>query len=1040
MKTATLTLLLLAAGCNSSVTIDLAGLQPLSANAPATLAPRASTRVLASGGTRPYAFAWESGAPRSGPSATLDPSTGELRAGPLGRVQERIVVTDQKGEVVTVELSITPALAVDPTRALVDPGSYADFDAVGGQPPYRFALLGLSGEDQVDELTGVLRAGSRGGRGATVRVTDAAGAEATAEVLVTSNFVAGSVAMDVALLDADLDGVLDVAVATNGVGVVPVLKGDGEGNFGEPLTELALGAFPRALVAADLDGDGLDDLAVVGTSPDVLVVYRQKPGVVGGFAEALRWPVGKLPSDVVLLREGASLTLAVSTETSTSVELFQLAVSGGSITVAGAQTLNLGARATRLAVGDFLGDAANEVAVGLTRPAPAKGSVAFLSSDAGTFERSVEVQVGEGTVALGAGNLGGGPHADLAVTSSLSNELALVVDDAATGAPTVSRTPIAAGSGAQCQPCGRPGDAPCVAGAQCVRLKASAETAVCSFTCAKSDDCPNGTDCQPVPDAGLTCAPQLNTCPATSLVATGVNPRAARVVDLDGDGQAEVAVTNVDDLEVFASRGGGWSKAYSAATGPNPWELDVGDVNADGLPDLVTGNRFGQNVTVLLGLGGLFARAQELKVGASPGQVHVGQLDQAEGADVLMQVGDSFLTLLGDGRGGLRPFRRLAFFSPGRLALGDFTGDGFLDFYAFHNLARTVELVRWEPGLGFSGGPTASVGTQPLGLAVGDVNRDGWPDLLVANNLDGTFSAQLGADGGQVASYATDQVYLRYADPAVLPRSTLWSKDEGGHALNVGLGRGNTQLDTVRWSGGQPGAPAWSTTVTGATAAYPVALDCDGDLRQDFALPFSDAVGAAFDVQVYRAAGAGSYALAQALRAGAPLPDGGVAAPGADTLAATDLDGDGDVDLVLSTRISRELVVFHGRGDCSFDLAGRVRTGDALGAGLSLGDLDGDGLPDLAAPMPPDRLVTYLNMGGRTGELKSVPLARGLCEACDADQECGTSQDRCVDTQGRRRLCGRDCSLGRACPDGFECRAFDGGVSQCVHAGAQCVR
>src|SRR5262249_23687550 len=636
-----------------------------------------------------------------------------------------------------------------------------------GQPPYSYAIDGVA-VDRVDPATGIFVASGAGGRTATVVVTDANGAQARAEVQGTLNFAAGNAPNDVVALDLNRDGVLDLAVAPASGGVLELLLGSGDGNFA-PWRELPLLAFPRALRAIDLNGDGQKDLVVAASSPDVVIVLIQDVSAVGGFREATRQPVAALPSDVdvVPLADGTFAVVSAS-DAGHAADVTRLRIAGTQASLISSTRLPLSGRGTRLAVGDFVGDGQIDLAVGVARAQPSKGSVVlFAGTGMGGFgpTPAAEVQVGEGTVALAVGRLGGGGKDDLAVTSSLSNELGLILDDPATGQPTLSRYPIPPGNGSQCAPCGRAGDSVCVENASCVQLRAGAETQVCALACASNDECPNGTDCQQVAMLGRVCAPQLNACPVTSMIATGLNPRAVRIVDLDLDGTPEIAVTTVSDLEIFKAAGGGaYRYAYAAATGANPWEIEVADLNGDNFPDLITANRVGQNLTVLPGLVRFFTQIGEYDVGWMPGLIAIADLDHdpAGTLDVVLQTGDAMLTLLGDGRGGLQPYRRLPFYSPGRPNLVDIDGDGFLDLLAFHGLSRTFEFVPWQSGVGFTGGPETTTGLQPLGLALADLNGDHKLDAVVANNLDRNYAVHWGHGDGSFTPYGSGSILFSY--------------------------------------------------------------------------------------------------------------------------------------------------------------------------------------------------------------------------------------------------------------------------------------
>jgi hypothetical protein len=88
----------------------------------------------------------------------------------------------------------------------------------------------------------------------------------------------------VAAADLDGDGDADLAVANSSPGAVTILRNNGSGN----LTELAtspepIAAAPFAIVAADLDDDGDPDLAVANSEAGTVLVLRNNGS--GNFAE-----------------------------------------------------------------------------------------------------------------------------------------------------------------------------------------------------------------------------------------------------------------------------------------------------------------------------------------------------------------------------------------------------------------------------------------------------------------------------------------------------------------------------------------------------------------------------------------------------------------------------------------------------------------------------------------------------------------------------------------------------------------------------------
>jgi len=125
-----------------------------------------------------------------------------------------------------------------------------------------------------------------------------------------------------------------------------------------------------------------------------------------------------------------------------------------------------------------------------------------------------------------------------------------------------------------------------------------------------------------------------------ALVAGEVGPTPGGLVlqDLDGDGDADIAVVDSDFSDavwVLLGNGDGTFARPPAfyLVGVFPEAVAVGDFNGDRIPDLVTADSFGtdelaNSVSVLVGIGdGTFAPAQSFEVHESPFGVTVGDFN-----------------------------------------------------------------------------------------------------------------------------------------------------------------------------------------------------------------------------------------------------------------------------------------------------------------------------------------------------------------------------------------------------------------------------
>jgi Bacterial Ig-like domain (group 3)/FG-GAP-like repeat len=256
------------------------------------------------------------------------------------------------------------------------------------------------------------------------------------------------------------------------------------------------------------------------------------------------------------------------------------------------------------------------------------------------------------------------------------------------------------------------------------------------------------------------------------------------VADLNGDGKPDLVVANAGFAEgsigVLLGRGDGTFKpvvSYNSG-GDIAYSVAVADVNGDGKPDLLVAdcgsiginacNHSNGLVGVLLGNGdGTFRPVVTYDSGGSSA-VSIGVADvNADGRpDVLVanECGTSSIcqsgsvgVLLGNGDGTFQAAKTYdAKYAVDSIAVADVNGDGRPDLLAANNNNNTVGVLlgkgdgTFQPVVTYSSG-----GNSPLSVAVADVNGDGKPDLLVANMCDtsgncahGSVSVLLGNGDG----------------------------------------------------------------------------------------------------------------------------------------------------------------------------------------------------------------------------------------------------------------------------------------------------
>ena len=373
--------------------------------------------------------------------------------------------------------------------------------------------------------------------------------------------------------------------------------------------------------------------------------------------------------------------------------------------------------------------------------------------------------------------------------------------------------------------------------------------------CVGGKQCGSPSDCFSGNCAAGTCF-ELATVSFADAVSyeASFKPYALMAGDLDGDGDIDLAAANEEASTIvwFRNAGNGVFTRVSGAsdngfpTDDYPTGGAIADMNGDGIPDVLTANYHGNSVSVLLGSGTgaaytLGAAASyATAAGAETSNLAVGDLDGDGVLDVVATnpMANSFSVFLGRGDGTLQqaidvPLTNPAYPpQPYSVAIADFDGDGIADV-AVADDANLEVVIRLGNGDGtFRAGAQPKIGGMASFILVAhDMDLDGHLDLVVANRSSDDVSVLLGRGDGTFHAAIVSSI-----SPSVGPYSLAVTDFNLDGIPDVVTSNFMTSNATVLLGDGTGNfAAPIDTGVTGQFSYGVAAGDFNGDGKPDFA-------------------------------------------------------------------------------------------------------------------------------------------------------------------------------------------------------------
>lgn len=242
--------------------------------------------------------------------------------------------------------------------------------------------------------------------------------------------------------------------------------------------------------------------------------------------------------------------------------------------------------------------------------------------------------------------------------------------------------------------------------------------------------------------------------------AAGMGPHSIVMGDLDGDGKPDLATANSNSNSVSVYRNISsigtisFDPKLDYTVGSLPKSIAIGDLNEDGLSDLFTANYNANTVSILKNISSSgtisFAAKVDEITGAGPWSIALGDLDGDGKTDLTVTNYNNPSTvsvLRNSSIGGTVSFDSKVDFvtgsSPYSITISDLNGDGKPDLATANASSATAALFKNTCVIGtisFAPKTDITAGTFAYSVSANDLDGDGKPDLVVANNLANTIS------------------------------------------------------------------------------------------------------------------------------------------------------------------------------------------------------------------------------------------------------------------------------------------------------------
>ncbi|MFN0207168.1 MAG: beta strand repeat-containing protein [Planctomycetota bacterium] len=542
-----------------------------------------------------------------------------------------------------------------------------------------------------------------------------------------ANTATGAAPAHVTILDVNNNGSLDVVTFNATPQNLSILSNNGLGAF-TSLPVIGIGSAVSGLTSVDLNNDGRRDL-ILSLSASGNINFYLSNGTGGFPAGGSVSSGGTQPraAEVRDINHDSILDICVANNTSNNVAVL---LGTGTLTFAAPVLFPVAGGPDLIRVRDYNNDGDDDVAVTCNSANAVKMA---LGDGSGGLAGFTTFPMGVGSAhALDALDMNADGFIEIAAGDSLGNNVFIVTSDAG-GNLNQSGMYNCSGSPSSLVIADLSNDG-------------AADLAIANNT--------NSTVAVMIGNGNGTLRSRTDTPVFATPVAMG---RA----DFNGDGFVDIMTSQPDAIVTagtfvlsFGLAGGAFSPGSPLNFSTNPSAFTIADFTNDGLLDVAAVNQGAGTFDIYISNGtGNFTTAGTYATGTGPTAILAADFTGDGMADVTVANGGSNNAYTFPGIGGgllTAPVTTFSGINPVSLANpADFDNDGLADTAVANKGTNSVWVWRATGTGQFANAKTLNISTSPSFVTIGDINSDGFYDI-VALNSSGTNAITVESSGGFV--------------------------------------------------------------------------------------------------------------------------------------------------------------------------------------------------------------------------------------------------------------------------------------------------